>query len=54
MILQGFKITEWVYFFNQENKNDLNKILNNENNKTLNQEFLTWQLITVLLPLLHC
>jgi hypothetical protein len=50
MVLQGFKLTEWVYLFDEKNKQALNRIVTNKKNKDIKHEFLTWQLITVLLP----
>ncbi len=50
MVLHGFKLTEWVYLFDEKNKQALNRIVTNKKNKDIKHEFLTWQLITVLLP----
>ncbi|RBN49470.1 hypothetical protein [Flavobacterium psychrolimnae] len=47
----GYKITEWVFFFEEKNKEDLKKILHDNKNKDLLNEFVTWKLITVFLPL---
>lgn len=55
---KGYKVTDWIFFFNKKNKEDINKILNDDNrdlndqNKELKDEFVTWKLITVFLPLL--
>lgn len=46
----GFKLTEWIFFFDQKNKENLNKILTHQINKDLKGELVTWKLITVVLP----
>lgn len=51
MINKGYKITDWIFFFNSKNEQEFNKILINVNNKELKSEFITWKLITVFLPL---
>lgn len=48
----GYKLTDWIFIFNDKNKNDLNNIISNDKNKELPDEFITWKLITVFLPLL--
>lgn len=50
MALIGFSSTEWVYFLKNEKKFDLKSMLENPINKEIKSEYLTWQLITVLLP----
>ena len=50
---KGYLITDWIFFFNNKNKEDINKILADKSkNKDLLSEFITWKLITVFLPLL--
>lgn len=49
----GYIITDWIFFFNKKNKEDIERILNNnKRNADLKEEFVTWKLITVILPLL--
>lgn len=48
----GYKLTDWLFFFKDSHKNEFTKILKHENNKTLLDEFITWKLITVFLPLI--
>lgn len=49
---KGYKVTDWIFWFSDNTKKNLNKILNNEKNKELGEEFITWKFITVFLPLL--
>jgi ABC-type multidrug transport system fused ATPase/permease subunit len=48
----GYKLTDWIFIFKEKNKTDLNNILSYEKNVGLADEFITWKLITVFLPLL--
>lgn len=48
----GYQLTDWIFIFNTKNKEDLNRILVYDKNKELPDEFKTWKLITVFLPLL--
>lgn len=48
----GYQLTDWIFFFNPKNKENLNRILSAEKNKELSEEFITWKLITVFLPLI--
>jgi hypothetical protein len=48
----GYRLTDWIFFFNPKNKEDLKRILSAEKNKELSEEFITWKLITVFLPLI--
>ena len=46
----GYKITDWIFFFNQRNKRNLDRILSHPLNRDLKGELVTWKLITVILP----
>ena len=48
----GYKITDWIFCIDETNQKDIEKIISNEKNKDLPDEFVTWKLITVFLPLL--
>lgn len=48
----GYKMTDWLFFFKDSQKKEFTKILRHQNNKTLIDEFITWKLITVFLPLI--
>ena len=48
---KGFKLTDWVFFFGKNDKKNLDSILYNQNNKGIIEEFITWKLLTVYLPL---
>lgn len=48
----GYKLTDWLFFFKDSHKSEFKKILKHESNKTLLDEFITWKLITVFLPLI--
>jgi hypothetical protein len=48
----GFKITDWIFFFDKKNKENLSLILSHPKNKDLKGEFVTWKLITVILPVI--
>lgn len=46
-----YKFTDWIFFFNEKNKENIDKILTEDKNKELKEELVTWKLITVMLPL---
>jgi hypothetical protein len=37
----GYKLTDWIFIFNDKNKKDLNNIISNDKNKELPDEFIT-------------
>jgi hypothetical protein len=45
----GFKTTDWIFFFNEEQSNNINKVANNPKFKS---DFKTWIIISVALPFL--
>lgn len=45
----GFKTTDWIFFFNEDQSNDINKLANNPKFKS---DFKTWIMISVALPIL--
>jgi hypothetical protein len=47
----GFFITDWIFFFDKKRKESFNEIIKSPQNKFLKDEFKTWKLITVFLPL---
>lgn len=49
---KGYSTTDWIFFFDEKSNKNLNDILTNDKNKGLKEEFITWKLITVFLPLL--
>jgi hypothetical protein len=46
----GYRLTDWIFFFNQRNRTDLNRILTDVNHEDIPGEFITYKLITVFLP----
>lgn len=49
---QGYRITDWVFFFDPKDKRVFKSIIDNDNDNGLLQEFITWKLLSVFLPLL--
>lgn len=49
---KGYILTDWFFFFGDKDKKNLDSILQNDKNKGLLEEFITWKLITVYLPLI--
>jgi hypothetical protein len=47
-----YKSTDWIFFFNKKNVENIGKILNYEKNKETIEELVTWKLLTVILPLI--
>jgi len=47
----GYLLTDWVFFFKTKHKDEFSKIINHRDNTSLLDEFITWKLITVFLPL---
>ena len=50
MKLTGFMITDWIFFFHENEKKSLNDLLSNKKKSGLIEEFITWKLITAYLP----
>jgi len=46
----GFSLTDWIFFFNPSNRDDLRKIVTNPGREDIPGEFVTYKLITVYLP----
>lgn len=47
----GYWVTDWIFFFSKENKESIDKIFRDTEDKYLKDEFVTWKLITCMLPL---
>ena len=47
----GYHVTDWIFFFSKENSENIDKIFRETNDKYLKDEFVTWKLITCMLPL---
>ena len=47
----GYILTDWMFFFNEKSKENIKSILIDAKNTDLLNEFITWKLITVFLPL---
>lgn len=48
----GFYITDWIFLFDKTKKESFRKIITSPQNPYLKDEFKTWKLITVYLPLI--
>lgn len=47
----GYKLTDWIFFFNERNKQALNQLLNHVDNRSLIEELITWKILSVALPI---
>ena len=45
----GYKITDWIFFFDQSQKKKINEIITDKNK---NNDFITWKIISIALPFL--
>ncbi len=47
----GFRLTDWIFFFNVKNRQDLDGLISEDNQENdIPGEFITYKLITVFLP----
>jgi len=48
----GYILTDWIFFFSEDNHDDIQKITTSSKNQDFFDEFVTWKLIIAFLPLI--